>query len=79
MAADRKARSVVFKTLEGVSLVEIKDAITKETNAESIVVLQELRPQEYLAEFKEKDDAEKIIEIGFDLASSHVTCNPPKG
>ena len=79
IAADRKARSVVFKTLEGVSLVEIKDAITKETNAESIVVLQELRPQEYLAEFKEKDDVEKIIEIGFDLASSHITCNPPKG
>ena len=43
------------------------------------MVLQELRPQEYLAEFKEKNDAEKIIEIGFDLASSHITCNPPKG
>ena len=79
MAADRKARSIVFKTLEEVTLVEIKDAIERETKAESIVVLQELKPQEYLAEFKEKDDAEKIIEIGFDLASSHITCNPPKG
>ena len=43
------------------------------------MVLQELRSQEYLAKFKEKDDEEKVIEIGFDLASSDIRCNPPKG
>ena len=37
MAADRKARSAVFKTLEKVTLVEIKEAIEKKADAESIV------------------------------------------
>ena len=63
MAADHKARSAVFKTLEEVTLVEIKEAIERETDAESIVVLQELRWQEYLAEFKEKYDGEKSLKL----------------
>ena len=79
MAADRKARTVVFKTLEEASLVEIKQEIEKEIEEGCLVVLQELNPCEYLAEFKEKSQSENLIEMGFDLSTIHVDCNPPRG
>ena len=60
MADSRKSRSVVFKTIESASFGRIKTAIEEETNEGSIVVLQELRPGEYLAEVKEKETAESL-------------------
>ena len=79
MASDRKARTVVFKTLEEVTFVEIKKQIEKEIEVGCLVVLQELKTAEYLAEFKDRTQAEKLIEIGFNLSSTHVDCHPPKG
>lgn len=79
MAADRKGRTVVFKTLEEATLVEIKQQIEKEIEVGCLVVLQELKTGEYLAELKGKSEAEQIIENGFDLTSTHVDCHPPKG
>ena len=32
-----------------------------------------------MAEFKDRTQAARLIEIGFDLSSTHVDCHPPKG
>ena len=76
MAADHKARSAVFKTLEEVTLVEIKEAIERETDAESIVRAEMARVS---GRIQREIRRGKIIEIAVDLASLFITCNPPKG
>ena len=79
MAPDRMSRTVIFKTFDGVDLKEIKDGIESETATESLVVLQQLKPGEYLAEVTRKADAEHLIEHGFETTTTHVDCSPPKG
>ena len=76
--ADRKGRSVTFKTAHHVSLGVLKTAIDEEISS-SIVVFQDLGNEEYLIELEDKEDAENLIEHGFDVEESHVSCHPPQG
>ena len=63
--ADRKGRSVIFRTPFTASLKEIKDAISEEIGADKITVLQQLSNGEYLVELTDNKLAEELIESGF--------------
>ena len=42
-------------------------------------MFQDLGTHEYLIELEDKKDAENLIEHGFDVEESHVSCHPPRG
>ena len=73
-----KGRSVTFRTAHHLSLGVLKTAIDGEITS-SIVVFQDLGNQKYLIELQDKEDAENLIEHGFDVEESHVSCHPPQG
>ena len=77
--ADRKGRSVIFRTPVNCSLKDIKDAISAEIGPDQITVLQQLSNGEYLVELTESKQAEDLIESGFAIDELHATCNPPRG
>ena len=77
--ADRKSRTVTFKTPFGTSLKDIKDAITKEIGADKLTVLQQLSTGEYLVETTSATFAEELQENGFTCEDQHVACHPPRG
>ncbi|EDO26432.1 predicted protein [Nematostella vectensis] len=79
MAADRRARSLVFKTQGSPALGDIKQALIKEIGEGKINVIQELKVGEFLVELKEEPLVERLIEEGFDIESQHVACHPPRG
>ena len=72
--ADRKGRSVTFKVPHAMNLRELglESGITSE-----IVVFQDLGGGEYLVEFSSLNDAETLVEEGFDISEIHVSCHPP--
>ena len=76
---DRKSRSVVFRFPTGASLKDIKTSVEKELGSACVIVLQELRAQEYLVEFSNAEQAERIIADGFDFNGLHVQPSPPVG
>ena len=75
---DRKGRSVTFRTAHHLSLGVLKTAIDGGITSSSFV-FQDLENQEYLIELQDKEDAENLIEHGFDVEESHVSCHPPQG
>ena len=75
--ADRKGRSVVFKTPATVTLKEIKDALTAEIGPNNLTVLQQLPNGDFLIETTTQKLASDIIESEFSLQELHVPCNPP--
>ena len=77
--ADRKGRTLIFKTPFTASLKTIKDAITAEVGPDKITVIQHLNTGDYLVELRENQLAEDLIENGFALEELHVQCNPPRG
>ena len=77
--ADRKGRSVIFRTPVNCSLKDIKDAISVEIGPDQITVLQQLSNGEYLVELSENKLAEDLIESGFSIEELHAVCNPPRG
>ena len=77
--ADRKAQSVVFKTLPGVDQCEIKRIIQAETTESAIQVFQEIGPSEYLVQLSDNQHVEYLLENGFDTATQHHQCHPPYG
>ena len=77
--ADRKCRTVTFKTPFGTSLKDIKDAITSEIGADTLTVLQQLSTGEYLVETTSASLAEDLLESGFTCQDQHVACHPPRG
>ena len=77
--ADRKGRSVIFRTPINCSLKTIKDAIAVELGPDKITVLQQLTTGEYLVELTENKLAEDLIDSGFSIEELHATCNPPRG
>lgn len=77
--ADRKGRSVVFKTPATVTLKEIKDALTAEIGPDNLTVLQQLPNGDFLIETTTQKLASDLIESGFSLQELHVPCNPPRG
>ena len=77
--ADRKGRSVIFRTLVNSPLKDIKNAIAAEIGPDQITVLQQLSNGEYLVELTESKLAEDLIESGFAIEELHAICNPPRG
>ena len=75
--ADRKGRTLIFKTPFTATLKNIKDAITAEVGPDRITVIQHLNTGDYLVELSENQLAEDLIENGFALEELHVQCNPP--
>lgn len=76
--ADRKVRSVTFRLPHRIGLGVLKAAIEKEIS-QNIVVFQDLGEGECLLELELKEDAEELIEHGFDVEESHINCHPPQG
>ena len=76
--ADRKGRSVTFKVPNIINLRDLRAAIEEEIDSD-IVVFQDLGSCEFLIELNATNDAEKLIEEGFDAGDSHITCHPPHG
>ena len=76
--ADRKARSVTFRTPLRLGLGELKAGIQKEIQ-KSIVVFQDLGDDIYLLELESRDDAEVLVNNGFDIEEFHIDCSPPHG
>ena len=76
--ADRKSRSVTFALPYRGNLKDLKAAIENEISGE-ITVFQELGNEEYLVECVAKEDAETLIEQGFDYENIHVGLHPPQG
>ncbi|KAL9959925.1 hypothetical protein ACROYT_G033301 [Oculina patagonica] len=76
--ADRKGRSVTFRTPHRLGLGELKAGIQKEIQ-QSIIVFQDLGEDVYLLELESKDDAELLVSNGFDIEEFYVDCSPPHG
>ena len=51
---------------------DLESGITSE-----IVVFQDLGGVEYLVEFSSLNDAETLVEEGFDISEIHISCHPP--
>ena len=71
--ADRKSRTVTFKTPINVSIKEIRDAIKSEIGPDQLTVFQQL------VETTTPASAENLIDSGFECKELHVACHPPKG
>ena len=76
--ANRKARSVTFRTPERIGLGDLKTAIQHEIQ-DSIIVFQDLGDNVYLLELESRGDAEILVNNGFDVNEFHVDCSPPHG
>ena len=74
--ADRKGRSVTFKVPHAMNLRELKNGLESGITSE-IVVFQDLGGGEYLVEFSSLNDAETLVDEGFDISEIHVSCHPP--
>ena len=74
--ADRKGRSVTFKVPHAMNLRELKNGLESGITSE-IVVFQDLGGGEYLVEFSSLNDAETLLEEGYDISEIHVSCHPP--
>lgn len=76
--ADRKARSVTFRTPERIGPSDMKEGIQKQIQ-DSIVVFQDLGDNVYLLELESRGDAEVLVNNGFDVKEFHIDCSPPHG
>ena len=45
----------------------------------SLGIFQDLREDVYLLELESKEDAEVLVNNGFDIEEFHVDCSPPHG
>ena len=76
--ADRKSRSMTFKSIFNISVGAMKTAIENITSQE-LTVFQSLGNEEFLVELTSKNAAELLIEEGFGVNEFHVCCHPPHG
>ena len=76
--ADRKARSVTFRTPERIGLGDLKAAIQQKIQ-DTIVVFQDLGYDVFLVELESRGDAEVLVNDGFDVKEFHIDCSPPHG
>lgn len=76
--ADRKGRSVTFRTPVRIGLGDLKAGIQNEIQ-DSIVVFQDLGDGVYLLELESRGDAEVLVNNGFDIEEYHIDCSPPHG
>ena len=76
--ADRKARSVTFRTPERIGLGDLKAAI-QQLIQDTIVVFQDLGDDVFLVELESRGDAEVLVNDGFDVEEFHIDCSPPHG
>ena len=73
---DWKGRSVTFKVPHAMKLRELKTG-WESGIASQIVVFQALGGGEYLLEFSCVNDAEMLVEEGFDVREIPISCHPP--
>ena len=64
--ADRKARSVTFRTPERIGLGDLKASIQQQIQ-DAIVVFQDLGDDVFLLEMESRGDAEVLVNDGFDI------------
>ena len=76
--ADRKGRSLTFRTPERIGLRDLKAAIEEQIQDTSIV-FQDLGEDVFLLELESRSDAEVLVNDGFDVKEFHVDCSPPHG
>ena len=69
--ADRKARSVTFRTPERIRLGDLKAAIQQQIQ-DTIVVFQDLGDDIFLLELESRGDAEVLVNDGFDGKEFHI-------
>lgn len=74
--ADWKGRSVTFKVSHAMKLRELK-TVWESGIASKIVVFQALGGGEYLLEFSSVNDAEMLVEEGFDVREIPISCHLP--
>lgn len=77
--ADRKSKSFTFKVPPGTCLGDLKEAIKNENAGNTITVFQEIGTNEYPVELTSPNQAQEMIENGFDTGSNHIRCHPPYG
>lgn len=77
--ADRKARTLVFKTPQNFTLGEIRDAIYIQTGPGTIEVVQELASGHYLVQLTSNQLAEEVIETSIDIKTCRTPCHPLHG
>ena len=76
--ADRKARSVTFRTPERIGLGDLKASIQQQIQ-DAIVVFQDLGEDVFLLEMESRGDSEVLVNDGFDVKEFHIDCSPPHG
>lgn len=76
--ADRRERSITFRSPVRLGLGELKAGIEKEIS-ESTKVFQDLGDNVYLLELAAKADAEFPVSNVFDVEEFHLDCSPPHG
>ena len=76
--ADRRERSVTFRSPVRIGLGDLKAGIEKEIS-DTLKVFQDLGDNVYLLELETKADAEFLVSNGFDVEEFHFDCSPPHG
>lgn len=69
---------MTFRTPQRIGLGVLKAGIQKEIR-HSLIVFQDLGDDVYLLELESKDDAELLVNNGFDVEEFHIDCSPPHG
>lgn len=77
--ADRKAKTITFKLPVTATLADVKRCIEQEDSSAEIIVIQDLRGGQFLAELGSSEQAEAFIDSGLDFHEIHIDCRPPQG
>ena len=76
--ADRRERSVTFRSPARIGLGDLKAGIEKEIS-DTLKVFQDLGDNVYLLELETRADVELLVSNGFDVDEFHFDCSPPHG
>ena len=76
--ADRRERSVTFRSPLRIGLGDLKAGIEKEIS-DTLKVFQDLGDNVYLLELETKADVELLVSNGFDVDEFHFDCSPHHG
>ena len=77
--ADRKAKSLTFHVPPGTNPGNVKTDTENENAYNKITVFQEIGTNESLVEMTNANNAQELIENGFDTGPHHIRCHPPHG
>ena len=77
--ASCKAKSFIFRSSLGASVVAIRSAIEQDLGARIFKVVREPQSGQFLVEVNTKEQAEQLFSDGFALNHLHVQPSPPSG